>query len=83
MIARLHAAQVVNTLLMLLGGMMWGHVIGTFCGVVANMSPHITLFNNQMDDLNGYIKKRKLLLAHLSNYASKNMFLSYLPKAKS
>ena len=46
--------QVVNTLLMLTGGMLWGHVIGTFCGVVATMSPQTTEFNRRMDDLNRY-----------------------------
>jgi hypothetical protein len=32
--------QVLNTLLMLTGAMLWGHVIGTFCGIVATMNPH-------------------------------------------
>jgi hypothetical protein len=54
------AEQVVNTILMLLGGIMWGHVIGTFCGVVATMSPHVTEFNRRMDDLNHYAHTHNL-----------------------
>ena len=47
--------QVVNTVMMLVGAMLWGHVIGTFCGVVATMSPHTTEFNRRMDDLNRFV----------------------------
>ena len=52
--------QVMNTFLMLLGAISWGHVIGTFCGVVATMSPHVTEFNRRMDDLNRYMSMNNL-----------------------
>ena len=47
--------QVVNTLLMLTGAIIWGNLIGTFCGVVATMNPHQKEFNRRMDDLNRYV----------------------------
>ena len=52
--------QVVTTLLMLSGGMLWGHVIGTFCGVIATMAPQTTEFNRRMDDLNTYMALHSL-----------------------
>ena len=52
--------QVVNTFLMLLGATLWGHVIGTFCGVVANMNPRAAEFNSRMDDLNRFVSAHQL-----------------------
>jgi len=52
--------QVVNTLLMLSGAIIWGNLIGTFCGVVATMNPHTAEFNRRMDDLNRYVKMHGL-----------------------
>ena len=52
--------QVLNTFCMLSGGMLWGHVIGTFCGVVATMNPQSTEFNRRMDDLNRYMTLHNL-----------------------
>lgn len=52
--------QVLNTLLMLTGAMLWGHVIGTFCGIVATMNPHHAEFNRRMDDLNSYLALNNL-----------------------
>ena len=36
--------QAFGCILMLLGGMIWGSVIATFCGVIANMNPAQTEF---------------------------------------
>lgn len=52
--------QVMNTVLMLIGATLWGHVIGTFCGVVATMNPHSAEFNRRMDDLNRYLSMHNL-----------------------
>jgi len=42
-------------ILMLLGGMIWGSVIATFCGVVANLDPAGTEFRTTMDNLNRFM----------------------------
>jgi len=47
--------QAVCTFLMLLGGMIWGFVIATFCGVVANLDPAGTEFRTTMDNLNRFM----------------------------
>ena len=49
------AEQAVCTLLMLFGGMIWGSVIATFCGVIANLDPQGTEFRKTMDDLNTFM----------------------------
>jgi len=43
------------SLLMLLGGMIWGMVIATFCGVIANLDPAGTEFRQTMDNLNRFM----------------------------
>jgi len=43
------------TFLMLFGGMIWGAVIATFCGVIANLDPAGTEFRKTMDDLNTFM----------------------------
>ena len=48
------------TLLMLIGGCLWGYVIGTFCGAIANLSPSVHEFRRNMDDLNGYIASNRI-----------------------
>merc|ERR1719482_438664 len=52
--------QAVCTVLMLLGGMIWGSVIATFCGVVANLDPAGTEFRTTMDNLNRFMKLQGL-----------------------
>ena len=42
--------------LMLLGGMIWGAVIATFCGVIANLDPGGTEFRKTMDELNSFAR---------------------------
>ena len=46
------AEQIVCTLQMLLGAILWGYVIGTFCGTIANLSPATQEFRRNLDDLN-------------------------------
>ena len=58
--------QVVNTFLMLAGAIIWGNLIGTFCGVVATMSPHTAEFNRRMDDLNRYVNMYNICLLYTS-----------------
>jgi len=43
------------TFLMLFGGMIWGSVIATFCGVIANLDPAGVEFRKTMDDLNRFM----------------------------
>merc|ERR1719399_1691404 len=45
---------------MLLGGMTWGMVIATFCGVLANMDPEVTEFRTTMDNLNRFMSLQGL-----------------------
>merc|ERR1719482_1835459 len=52
--------QAVCTVLMLLGGMIWGSVIATFCGVVANLDPAGTEFRTTMDNLNRFMSQQCL-----------------------
>jgi len=52
--------QAVCTTLMLLGGMIWGSVIATFCGVIANLDPQGTEFRNTMDDLNTFMASQAI-----------------------
>lgn len=47
--------QLFCTVLMLAGGMVWGMVIATFCGVIASMDPKGTEFRKTMDDLNSFM----------------------------
>ena len=47
--------QVFAAILMLLGGMIWGMVIATFCGVVSNLDPAGTEFRTTMDNLNRFM----------------------------
>ena len=41
--------QAICAVLMLLGGMIWGTVIATFCGVISSIDPAGTEFRNTMD----------------------------------
>ena len=46
--------QLVSTIIMLLGSVLWGQVIATFCGVVATFNPEGAEFRRTMDDLNRF-----------------------------
>ena len=43
------------TLMMLVGSMVWAWVIGSLCGILATLNPHVTRFRNQMDELNHFL----------------------------
>ena len=47
----------VCTTLMLLGGGIWGFVIGTFVSVIANLGPATREFRRNMDDLNSWMAR--------------------------
>ena len=47
----------VCTTLMLLGGGIWGYVIGTFVSVIANLGPATREFRRNMDDLNSWMAR--------------------------
>ncbi|KAL1503237.1 hypothetical protein AB1Y20_011293 [Prymnesium parvum] len=52
--------QLVATVLMLSGAMLWGQVIGTFCGVIAAFNPETTVFHRTMDDLNRFMSRESI-----------------------
>jgi len=52
--------QVWCAILMLFGGMIWGSVIATFCGVIANLDPAGTEFRTTMDNLNRFMSLQGL-----------------------
>ena len=54
------AEQFITAILMMLGGFLWGQVIGTFCGVIATFDPHGGEFRRNMDDLNVFMSHKRL-----------------------
>ena len=54
------AEQVITAILMMLGGFLWGQVVGTFCGVIATFDPHGAEFRKNMDDLNVFMANKHL-----------------------
>ena len=54
------AEQLITAVLMMLGGFLWGQVIGTFCGVIATFDPHGADFRRNMDDLNVFMSNKRL-----------------------
>ena len=60
--------QVVATFVMLMGSMLWGQVLATFCGVVATFNPEAAEFRRTMDDLNKFMSRQ--VRAWGSNLAS-------------
>jgi len=51
------AEQLACCALMLMGAGLWGYVIGTFCGTIANLGPATREFRQNMDDLNEHMTK--------------------------
>ena len=47
--------QIVAVLVMLMGSVLWGQVVATFCGVVATFNPEAAHFRTTMDDLNRFM----------------------------
>lgn len=54
------AEQAVCALMMTLGGVLWGYVVGVFCGVIAQLSPATREFRQNMDDLNTYLAQNRV-----------------------
>lgn len=54
------AEQAVCTILMVAGSMLWGMVLGTFCGVLANLNPGAQEFRKRMDELNDFMSMQAL-----------------------
>jgi hypothetical protein len=54
------AEQVVCAALILAGGILWGWVIGTFCGTIANLAPGTRAFRDNMNDLNHYLSVNRV-----------------------
>ena len=54
------AEQVNCAFLMSIGGVLWGYVVGTFCGTIANLSPATREFRTNMDDLNTYMRQNRV-----------------------
>ena len=52
--------QILTAIMMLVGGFLWGQVVGTFCGVIATFDPHGTEFRRNMDDLNVFMASKHL-----------------------
>jgi len=52
--------QLVCTLMMLVGGMLWGHLIGTFCGIAAQLSPDLRIFRDHLSGLNAFMRNHSL-----------------------
>ena len=52
--------QLVATVVMLLGSVLWGQVIATFCGVVSTFNPEAAEFRRTMDDLNRFMRINNL-----------------------
>ena len=50
--------QFVAVLLMIGGGVMWGQLIGTFCGVISMLEPDVTEFRATMDKLNRFMRRQ-------------------------
>ena len=49
--------QVICSIIMLGSGMMWGYLIGTFCGLAANLSPSVQQFREELSQLNDFMSK--------------------------
>lgn len=52
--------QVVCTVMMLFGGMLWGYLIGTFCGIAAQLSPDVRAFREHLSGLNAFMATHRL-----------------------
>ena len=46
------AEQVICCLMMLVGGVIWSFLIGTFCGIAANLTPGVAEFRDSLSQLN-------------------------------
>ena len=65
--------------LILLGGMLWGYLIGTFCGLAASLSPSQQAFRGQLSQLNQFMTSHNLpqqLRFRLREYIYETVHLS-------
>ena len=49
-----------TTMMMLVGGMIWSQLIGTFCGVAASLSPGVQEFRGTLSQLNAFMASMEL-----------------------
>ena len=47
--------QLLCSLLVVVGALLWGHVIGTWVSVINNVNPDLKWFRNTMDSLNTFM----------------------------
>ena len=52
--------QVLCSFIMLLSGMIWGYLIGTFCGLAASLSPVVKSFREDLSSLNYFMRQHHL-----------------------
>lgn len=52
--------QMICTMMMLVGGMLWGYLIGTFAGLAASLSPSTREFHEEMSKLNQFMARYAL-----------------------
>jgi len=52
------AERFIGCLVMLCSGILWAYIIGSACGVIANMDQHDQRFNQIIDDLNFMMKDK-------------------------
>ena len=45
---------------MLIGGMVWAYILGSFCGIITQMDSRGTSFRNTMDDLNFMLEDQQI-----------------------
>lgn len=49
------AEQIITTLMVLLGGLLWASLVGTFCGLTAQLDPEQRERRNQLSTLNAFM----------------------------
>ena len=52
--------QVVASFIMLISGMIWGYLIGTFCNLASNLSPSVQLFRAELSQLNHFMSNEQV-----------------------
>ena len=54
------AERIVCTFFMLISGMVWTYVLSTAAGIAATLNPNTVLYHTTMDQLNVFMRERKL-----------------------
>lgn len=86
--------QLICSFIMLVSGMMWGYLIGTFCGLAASLSPSVQAFREDLSALNSMMtiyalpnelryRLREYIheTQHLRNTVARNALLNKLSPA--